>query len=349
MKVLFLTTGTEVMASSRVRVYQYLPYLEKAGIHYLVIPTSSIPVRRTKFGILRSFERKFNSGIKYSKLILFSIICDVVFIQKVLPPIWLQNLIKLLNKNIVFDFDDALYASHQTSISTNLNIIRKRLINIIRISKYLVILKNEDIKKFTSQFNKNILTITGPMDCQRYFPRGKKKGKDIVIGWIGHPLNTPYLKPLFNVFRKISKKYPNVIIELIGTFNLVVEDVNIKFKKWSLDTEVRDLQNFDIGIMPLSDDEWSRGKGGYKLLQYMAVGIPCVASPIGINSQLIKEGINGYFANSDDQWYEKLEILIEDEKLRKLIGRNGRGIVEEQYSLKMSAPKLIKLIKKCRI
>jgi len=117
-------------------------------------------------------------------------------------------------------------------------------------------------------------------------------------------------------------------------------------KEWGLDAEVGDLQDFDIGIMPLPNDEWSRGEGGYKLLQYMAVGIPCVASPVGINSALIKEGVNGYLANSEDQWYQKLEVLIKNRTLRESMGASGRNIVEERYSLEVSAPKLIEFIEK---
>jgi len=135
------------------------------------------------------------------------------------------------------------------------------------------------------------------------------------------------------------------VIELIGAANLTVKGANIRIKEWTLDTEVKNLQNFDVGIMPLLDNEWSRGKGGYKLLQYMAVGIPCVASPVGVNAKLIREGINGYLANSEDEWYKKLEVLIKNETLRESMGKNGRKIAETQYSFEVSVPKLIKLIK----
>ena len=344
MKVLFLTIGTETIASSRTRVYQYIPYLQQAGIWCIIIPMTNV-TKKSKFRMWELIKRKFNSGIRYFKIALFSIVYDVVFIQKVFLPIWIQNLIRKLNRNIIFDFDDAIWILHQTSIDPNNAIRHLILSHMIGISKY-VILENIYTKKFAMQFNKNIFMITGPIDSKRYFPKREKKNKNIVIGWIGSPPNTLYLKSVFSVFKRINKNYPDVVIELIGASNLKIESVNLVIKEWNFDTEVENLHHFDIGIMPLPDDEWSRGKGGYKLLQYMAIGIPCIASPVGINSTLIREGINGYLASSEDEWFEKLEILIKNRTLRKSMGANGRKIIEEKYSLKVAVPKLIKLIKK---
>ena len=345
MKILFLTSGSEIVASSRTRVYQYLPYLKKAGTQYLVIPMSSKTPNRTEFRLFRIMKKEFNNGIRYLKIALLSINYDVVFIQKNLLPNCVQDSIKLLNKNIVYDFDDAIYVSSRVESSTD-NYIhkRKRLEHIIRISKYIV-LENSYTKEFASRFNKNILMITGPIDCKRYFPIRKQENKNIVIGWIGSSPTTIYLESLINVFKKISGKYPEVIFELIGVPNLTVKGVNVKIKKWSLDTEVKDLQNFDIGIMPLPDDEWTRGKGGYKLLQYMAVGIPCVASPVGINREIICDGINGFLADSESEWEQKLSVLIENRQLRLSMGCEGRNTVVNKYSFDVSLPILMNCLR----
>lgn len=344
MKVLFLTLGTETMASSRTRVHQYFPYLEKAGIQCFVICMSHNVVQR-KFRIFEFIADKIHKVIRYIKIFFFSMDCDVIFIQKILLRSCVQNLIRILNKNIIFDFDDAIYASPRACSSTN-NDLQKRFVHTLLISKG-VVLENNYAKEFVLEFNKNILMITGPIDCRRYFQKVRKEDRhDIVIGWIGSPTTTVYLKLLLGVFKKIIKNYPNVVVELIGATSLEIEGINLVIKDWALDTEVENLQDFDIGIMPLPDDKWSRGKGGYKLLQYMAVGIPCVASPVGINSALIKEGVNGYLANSEDQWYDKLETLIKNRALRESMGVSGRKIVEERYSLEVNAPKLIELIEK---
>jgi len=345
-KILFLTARTEALASSRTRVYQYIPYLEKAGIQCFVIIMMRHPsVDKAKLKLWKFIKLLFTGGIKYLRIVLLCIFCDVVFIQKTLLPIWRQNLIRLLNRNLIFDFDDAIYVSSQIypSISDAMN--RRRLGHILQISRG-VILENNYTKEFALQFNKNILMITGPIDCKRYFPKKKEKNKNITIGWIGSPGTTPFLEPLSDVFRKIARHYPNVVIKLIGASPLKRQGRNIQIVEWGLNSEVENLHDFDIGIMPLPDNELAKGKGGYKLLQYMAIGIPCVGSPVGINSVLIKEGVNGYFADSEEQWYDKLQMLINNRALRESMGSKGREIAEQRYSLQVSTPKLVQFIKK---
>lgn len=345
-KVLFLTAQTETLASSKVRVYQYIPWLEKAGIRcFVIVLMRHRSLDKTKPKFWKSIKILFAGGIKYLKILVLCIFCDVVFIQKRILPVWRQNLMRLLNRNLIFDFDDAIYLPSQECPSVSDAASRKRLVHILRISKGVVV-ANEYLKKFALPFNKNILIITGPIDCKRYFPKVKEKNKNITIGWIGSPGTAPFLEPLCDVFRKIDRDYPNVVIELIGASGLKQPSHNIVTVEWALDTEVENMHNFDIGIMPLPDNEQASGKGGYKLLQYMAIGIPCVASPVGINSVLIKEGVNGYLADSEDQWYEKLEILINNIALRESMGAKGREIAEQQYCLQVSTPKLIEFITK---
>lgn len=111
-----------------------------------------------------------------------------------------------------------------------------------------------------------------------------------------------------------------------------------------MNTEVFELQSFDIGIMPLPDDEWTRGKGGYKLLQYLSMGIPAISTPVCINTEIIQNGINGFLVNSKDQWIDKLTLLIENAQLRKRLGLSGKDHVEKRYSLNISAPKLLNIL-----
>ncbi len=118
------------------------------------------------------------------------------------------------------------------------------------------------------------------------------------------------------------------------------------YKDWDLSTEVRDMAEFDIGVMPLTDDEWSRGKSGTKLLQYMASGVPAVASSVGVNTEIIRDGINGFLADTKDAWVKKIPLLIENEQLRAELVNNARSDVERFYSVQANAPKLLEVIKK---
>jgi len=335
MRILFLALYTPVYASSRTRVYQYLPYLQKKGIVTKTIPCLNKPLQKTK-----PLERVVPI-LKMLEFLCLAPFYDIVFIQKVLAPKWFAKLVKLFNQNIVYDFDDAIYLRENGQE----DIIKKeQLASFLSISRG-VVSENDWMKKFASNYNKNILVIPGPIETDLYRP-SQRSQKKVVIGWIGSPSTTQYLNLVKNVFQKLTEKYPNLEIHLIGAENFKVEGARIIKKEWSLETEANNLKEFDIGIMPLYDNEWTRGKGGYKLLLYGALGIPSVASPVGINSEIIQNGKNGYLAFNEKEWLKYLTILIESPELRQEMGKKARKQVEQKYSYKVSTPKLINFLEK---
>ena len=337
MKVIFLAAGTDILASSRTRVYQYFPYLRREGIYCKVINfTSEGECRANMMRHKRSFARlildKSYSFLQLLKFLFCAPGYDVVVVQKVLLPNMLQATLKFLNKNLIFDFDDAIFIK---DIYKNNKFI-KRFIHMISQSKY-VILENDFTKGFVYKYNKNILMITGPIDVCRYSLRERKSDNSkVTIGWIGSQDTVDYLKPLHGVLQVLSKKYSTLRIGVIGPKELNLNGVNLIIKEWSLDAEVSNLYDFDIGIMPLFEDNWSMGKGGYKLLQYMSIGIPCVASPVGINQKIVRDGINGYLARTQKEWEERLSTLIENYSLRLEMGLRGREIAVKEYSFESS-------------
>lgn len=353
MKILFLTLGTEIVASSRTRVYQYLPYLNSRGFKTKVIAYTPQKITRlsnssNQLSITGRFMLKMIRMLKMSCFLLLVPFYDIIFIQKVVLPLVLQTILKFMKVRIIFDFDDAIYTAHQVTNLTGRKerLLMNRLIGIIKLSK-CICLENIYTGKFASQYNKNIFLITGPIDTERYFPA--KKGMDndkVVIGWIGSSSTTPYLSILFPVFRRLCRTHPNAYIKLIGATPINIPDVRVKQVDWDLETEVEDLQEFDIGIMPLPDDEWSRGKGGYKLLQYMATGMACIASPVGINGEIIEYGTNGFLASNEEEWFEKLSLLIENKDLIHNLGMAGRKTVEQRYSLEVACSRLAEMLEK---
>lgn len=335
MKIIFLTIGDETVASSRTRVYQYLPHLKKEGIEYIVLSCGT--KTKTVFALL--------------KLLLFANFHNIVFIQKVLLPDFYRRFLMLLNGNIVFDFDDAIYTYDAVSYGKEKKRIEKvyrpRMEGILQISK-LVVIENEENATFVSAFCKNILKITGPIDTDRYISKkpGHLPSEKVTVGWIGSFSTTPYIEEMFSCLTRLVAIYPGITIKLIGATRFDTGGLPVIFTDWSLPTEVMELGDFDIGIMPMPDNKWTRGKGGYKLLQYMAMGIPAVASPVGINCNLIEDGANGFLASSEDEWVDKLAQLIADKDLRERMGRKGRGTVEEKYSFYHYTPVLILELKK---
>jgi glycosyltransferase involved in cell wall biosynthesis len=342
MRILFLTQGTELLASSRTRVFQYLPFLLNDKTVFRVLTYSPQKIFGIKISLLK-IERLYHAFIWF-KLLLLGVFYNIIFIQKILLSRNLLGILKLLNKKLVFDFDDAIY---MPSISADFNmkqLIHDRFRDVILMSD-LVILENDDTRHYVEKFNPNILMILGPIDTIRYVPKVSKHKDKVIIGWIGSPSNTMYLELIFPVLKKLSKTYQNIYFSFIGAGPVNFPNLHIKQVAWDIKTEVDELQEFDIGIMPLIDDDWARGKGGYKLLQYMAVGIPSVASPVGVNKELIQEGFNGFLAEGEGEWYDKLSQLITNAEKRKVMGINARQFVVEKYSFFIAAPRLIEALK----
>lgn len=342
MKILVLTIGDQNTASSRSRVYQYIPYLKQRNIFFRIVPLSR------KGDSVNRYVRRLVQVPRFVFFLFYSLFFRIVFIQKVLLHPFLILFLKLTGKKIIFDFDDAIYTVSEfvkdEKSNFQLNLSQKLFNNIVKRSD-LILLENEQAKSIVEKLNSNILLFTGPIETERYKPSPKPEASTAttVIGWIGSPSTTEYLNSLENVFRRLVKELLNFEVVLIGADESMLKFRNeswVKFKKWNLETETLNLQSFDIGIMPLVDDEWSRGKGGYKLLQYMSLGIPSVASPVGINSQLIINDIDGYLADNEDEWFDKLVLLIKDRKLRKSLGEKARVIAVEQYSFHLAARQL---------
>ena len=357
MRILFVPYGTEKAPATRYRVMQYLPYLKKQGIEYHVFSAISrfstnlmikspdfAPFMRFLYYVYIFMERIF----RLSWIVFISGRFDIIFLQRTTFPCNLDVFLKTINNNIIFDIDDAIYLPDKEAdnIMTRIKkyIKEKEVIDMLKISK-LVIVENEYIKKFVSQYCKNISKIPGPIDTKRFFIRPREKRDEVIIGWIGSPATTFYLHMLDNVFRDIKQKYGFVRFRFVGLGNYANPDIVFEKIEWNYETEVNNLQNFDIGIMPMPDNEWTRGKLGCKMLQYMAVGIPAVVSFTPTNAEIIENGINGFFVTEEDEWIKVLSNLIENRALRNITGQKGRETVLEKCSLRDNLNKMVNIFK----
>ena len=224
-------------------------------------------------------------------------------------------------------------------------VLQKYWKRMAKIAKYCLV-ENDYNKEAVLKFCPNVEKIAGPMDTENCPIKTGRKDGPIIIGWTGSPFTTKYIYGIKDALLKLSQKY-NIVLRIVGAkkdFN--IEGVIFEIKEWGINTELDWLLTFDIGIMPLTDDEWTRGKGGYKLLQYMSVGIPAVASPVGINNEIIEDGVSGFLAKTNQQWEDRLSKLIEDENLRTQMGHRSRAIIEERYSLLKATEKLINIFEK---
>lgn len=355
MKILFLTLGNELVASSRTRVFQYLPHLHGHGVSTTVIKYHSgadfwwaarvakgNPLLRAASAVVNPSVRTYHfitARLALRRLLLEAPRHDVVSIQKVVLPAAVLDELSALGKPIVFDFDDAIYSDDSYGTEGVRRIVGKA---------DLVVVENEETESYARACGTEALRVTGPIDCGRYRPVARLQNDRVVLGWVGSGSTTAYLAQIAGALRQVCEHHPNVSLRLIGAGPLDLPGVPVEHFPWRLEDEVTLLGECDIGLMPLPDTSWARGKGGYKLLQYMACGLPSVCSPVGVNSEIVAHGATGLHASSPQDWRSALEFLAQDRTLRETMGRNARTRAMAEYSFEAATPRLLNAMSRLR-
>lgn len=306
MKILFLTQTTELGPASRHRVYQFLPALAKAGVQYEVSPAVLADEYASYFGGSKLTKLRRLPGI-YSRRrrdVQRFPEFGVVFIQKqVFPMAW------WLPGRIIYDFDDAVFGPATERV--------------LRTSA-LVFAGNEFLADYARKFASRVAVMPTVVDTERFRPTQRRsQTAATVIGWIGSRTTMKYLGSVVPALKGYRLK---VVSALAPSFAC-------EFEPWSLEREVEQVQSFDIGLAPLADTTWERGKCGLKVLQYMACGIPVIASPVGVQREMIERSGGGVLASSPGEWREKIHWLVGHTDERREMGARGRRFVEQNYSL----------------
>jgi glycosyltransferase involved in cell wall biosynthesis len=325
MNVAFLIHSLEA-PSCRYRILQYLPYLRQQGLEV------SIHLFKQNLRDKLSF---YNTLEQY----------DIVVIQRKLfspADFWY---IRRKAKRIIYDFDDAImYRSPRSNHPYSFSRRVKFAFMVRRVDG--VIAGNQFLQSAVLPYNPNVVVLPTPIDLSQYtLKKDYDHGGPMTIGWFGSRSSLGFLRNLIPTFESLFKKYSNFQLKIVCSEFLDSESIPIIKKKWSLTEEVEDLQSFDIGVMPLSDDLWSKGKCGLKILQYNSVGVPTVCTPVGINREIVEDGVNGFWAQNEVQWEGCLSTLIDERERRKEMGLKGREIVKKRYSLEVTAPRLLSALK----
>ena len=235
---------------------------------------------------------------------------------------------------MIYDFDDAIWMSGVSKGNRRLAFMKNanKTKTIIGLSD-LVFAGNQFLANYALQFNKNVVIIPTTIDTEVYKPVARTIKEKICIGWSGSITTIEHMETKMQPLRAIKNKYGDkVYFKIIGDARYSNYDLETQGFPWKKDTEVQDMSEFDIGIMPLPDDIWEKGKCGMKGLQYMGLGIPALMSPVGANLEIIQDGTNGYLPGTDEEWMQRLSLLIENASLRERIGEAGRKTVEDRYS-----------------
>lgn len=344
MKILALTRYTELGASSRIRVFQFFPYLEQSGIKITAEPllgdnyinylytNSTVPF----IEIVKSYFKRISLLLKKNQF-------DVIWIQQeAFPwlPYWFEKMLVQSRIPIVVDYDDAFFHRYDLNESKIVKLFLGKKIDSVMNYADVVIAGNQYLAdRAISSGCKAVKILPTVVDLTNYPDIDQIEKDFFTIGWIGSPHTAQYLKTIRGALKEISTD-KDVKIVFVGADNFVLNDIKFEIRKWNKSTEAAEIQNFDVGIMPLTDSPWERGKCGFKLIQYMASAKPVIASPVGVNVEIVKNGINGFLAKDTEDWIKYFRTLKDNFVLRKEMGSVGRKMAEENYSLQVIAPKL---------
>lgn len=342
MKILFVDPYPYGKApSQRFRFEQYLPLLAEAGHTYKmasfldeqtwgILYKPGHALSKVK-GILKGFLSRF--------LLLFTLPgYDFVFIHREASPIgppWFEwAAAKIFRKKIIYDFDDAIWLANTSENNKVVAGIKwHQKVNAICKWAYKVSCGNAYLQQYAAQFNRRAIINPTTIDTLNLHNQVKDQNTEqVVIGWTGTHSTIKYIAPLVPVIKRLEAHYDFifcVISNKAPDFNLS----SLVFKPWQKESEIADLLSFNIGVMPLEDDPWAKGKCAFKALQYMSLGIPAVVSPVGMNVEVVDSNVNGYVCRTEDEWYSSLERLITDPETRKKMGEAARGKIIKNYSV----------------
>lgn len=325
-------------ASSRLRLLQYLPFITTRHNDFYV--TSFF---NEKYMLFLNGKRKLsylNIVWCYIRRFFHCLSCvffDTIWVEKeIFPylPSWFERFFVLVGKRVVVDYDDAVYLQYKHGNLKKILLGNK----IEKVMKHasLVIAGNRNLAdKAKLSGAENVLIIPTVIDIRRYpqDPSYNYRDKVSFIGWIGSPSTEKYLIEMKDTLSSICEKFAVKLLVVGASDNILshFKHNHIDLASWSADSEVELIKKMDIGIMPLIDSEWEKGKCGYKIIQYMAVGIPVIASPIGANVDIINDSKSGLLASTQDEWISACSTLISSTALREMYGKNGRAAVENIY------------------
>lgn len=339
--------------SQRYRIEQWEPRLKELGVEITYKPFESRELNRVLYQpgrvpeklrlVLKSFASR-SSDVRAVRDY------DAVYILRetaLLGPPLFERWIARTGVPFIFDFDDAVFVPYRSPSNGYLSYLKfpGKTRTICGLAAH-VMAGNSYLADYARQVNEHVSVIPTTVDTRRYAVVPKPPADTPVIGWTGSYSTVQHLLTLRGALRRLAER-ERFRLRVIGSPGIVLEGLDgldVEVLPWRSETEVEDLRPLDIGIMPLPDDPWSRGKCGMKALQYMGLAIPTVCSPVGVNTEIIHDGENGLIAATEDEWVEKLTRLLRAPELRGRLGRAGRATVEGRYSADVQAPRVFSII-----
>lgn len=335
----------DMVPGQRYRIEQWEPFLNKQGISIDYFPFADVkltqilpkpgnfPLKVSK--IIKGFAERFLNLTKLSSY-------DVIYIYRaaaMIGPAFPERMIKLSGRPVIFDFDDAIFLPHTNEANKLFSWMKfaGKTRSICRISNSVMV-GNSWLAEYARRYNSNVTVIPSSVNTEVYSPNPKSENanRKVIIGWTGSSTSQTHLEIFAPTLRKIINRFP-VEIHVHSDRSPDLPDIPFTWHKWSPENEIEVISGFDIGIMPLPNDDWSLGKCSMKALLYMSFGIPTVCSDVGMNREVINHGENGFLASEEEEWFKSLKMLIDSVDLRSKIGVAARKTVTEKYSMEKCA------------
>lgn len=325
--------------SQRYRIEQWLPYLKAQGISVDLIPFVDERLLRVLYepgqhvakAVLcaRAFVRRLSQMTAIHRY-------DAIYVHRtacLAGPAVLEKLLSLFRQPVIFDFDDAIFLLHTTEANRRYGWLKfpSKTATICRLSTHVVV-GNSYLADYACRYNPWVTVIPSSVDTEHYQPVEHNRSRDrVVVGWMGSSTSQTHLEMFAPVLRDLFVRR-DIELRIVSDREPHLPGIPYVWHSWSAKSEISELAYFDIGIMPLPDDKWARGKCAMKVLLYMSMAAPVVCSAVGTNCEVIQHGENGFLASTPREWLTHLEALIDDASLRKRLGMAGRQTIEDRYS-----------------
>jgi len=353
MRVLALMPGLyDTSPGQRYRLEQWEPLLRDRGVEITYAPFEdeelhSIVYKPGRMAkklqlVTRNLARRLSTINRARNYDLVYILREAALLG---PPVF-ERLLHQQRVPFVFDFDDAIFVSYRSPSNGYLSYLKfaSKTKTICRLASHVMV-GNPYLADYARQVNDNVTVVPTTIDTEKYrVPPAKTASGPLVIGWTGSYSTVQHLDTLRGALKKLAET-EKFRLRVIGTPAYELSPVDVDAMQWRAATELEDLSAIDIGVMPLPDDNWSKGKCGLKALQFMALGMPTICSPVGVNTDIIQDNENGFLASSEAEWVDKLKQLLRSAELRRRLGDAGRATVEEKYSAATQAPRVYEIFK----
>jgi len=330
MKTLFLSSNTDVEASVRYRVYPFLDEYRRQG-HEALISHFFEPRSKGLVRILRGFARRAADVLRSRSV-------DRIFVHREAFPLAINDYIRLLprDKELIFDFDDSVFLEELDGYNKpgwRDWIRRPRSTRLLVQRAALTFAGNDFLAEYASRFSANVIVMPTVVDTGQFIPARRQKSGLPIVGWVGSPSTAHYLEPIMAALDEVGQVTPFELHIIGAERDFHLKHARVQNLAWQRHREVEHFQSLDVGLYPLTDDLWAHGKCGFKAIQYMACGVPCVVSPVGVVRSIVRDAVDGLWASSPGEWKDQLIALLRDPVSSIAMGHQGRQRAVEHYSI----------------